>query len=169
MTPTGPEGTADGPLLRLAALDKSFGALRVSDAITLDITAGVCHAIIGPNGAGKTTLIHQISGALTPDSGTIHFAGRDITRQSMPKRALAGLVRSFQITSILPEFSVLENVALAVQSRSGSSFRFFRPVAQAQHLNEAAIGALARVGLADKRGLPIMVAVDEVVARARDE
>ena len=114
-------------LLRLSSLNKSFGALRVSDDISLEIAPGVCHAIIGPNGAGKTTLIHQISGALTPDSGKIQFAGRDITRLSMPKRALAGLVRSFQITSILPEFSVLENVALAAQSRAGSSFRFFRP------------------------------------------
>ncbi len=140
--------SGQAPLLRLSSLEKAFGALRVSDDVTLEVAPGVCHAIIGPNGAGKTTLIHQISGALPPDSGTIEFAGHDVTRLSMPKRALAGLVRSFQITSILPEFSVLENVALAVQSRSGSSFRFFRAAARSEDLNAQAHSALADVGLA---------------------
>jgi branched-chain amino acid transport system ATP-binding protein len=138
---------AHEPLLRLSSLNKAFSVLRVSDDISLDIAPGVCHAIIGPNGAGKTTLIHQISGALAPDSGTIQFAGSDVTRLSMPKRALAGLVRSFQITSILPEFSVLENVALAAQSRAGSSFRFFRAAARSEDLNAQAHAALAEVGL----------------------
>jgi branched-chain amino acid transport system ATP-binding protein len=141
------------PLLHLSALNKSFGALKVTDAVTLDIAAGSCHAIIGPNGAGKTTLIHQISGALTPDSGTISFLGQDISRLSMPRRALAGLVRSFQITSILPEFSVLENVALAVQSRSGSSFRFFKTASRQISLNDQAHSALATVGLDGRAGL----------------
>jgi branched-chain amino acid transport system ATP-binding protein len=150
---TVPLAMEQAPLLRLSSLIKAFGALRVSDDITLDVAPGVCHAIIGPNGAGKTTLIHQISGALAPDSGTIQFAGRDITNLSMPKRALAGLARSFQITSILPEFSVLENVALAAQSRAGSSFRFFRAAARCEPLNGEAHSALAEVGLADRAGL----------------
>ena len=136
------------PLLRLSSINKAFGAIRVSDDITLDIAPGTCHAIIGPNGAGKTSLIQQISGAVAPDSGTIYFAGRDVTHLSMPKRALAGLVRSFQITSILPEFSVLENVALAAQSRAGSSFRFFRAAARSEVLNQRAYAALAQVDLA---------------------
>ena len=144
---------AGTPLLHLAALDKSFGALKVTDAVTLDIEEGRCHAIIGPNGAGKTTLIHQITGALAPDSGTVTFAGRDITAMSMPRRALAGLVRSFQITSILPEFSALENVALAAQSRAGSSFRFFRTASRAEVLNERARAALTTAGLADRAGM----------------
>ena len=88
-------------MLRLDA-DKSFGALKVTDGIDLDIPAGETHAIIGPNGAGKTTLIHQISGALAPDAGRIVFDGRDVTHLPMPARAHLGLARSFQITHVLP-------------------------------------------------------------------
>ena len=142
------------PVLRLEAIEKSFGALRVTDCLNLDIPPGETHAIIGPNGAGKTTLIHQISGALSPDAGQIHFDGRDVTRLPMPVRARLGLARSFQITHILPRFTALENVALAVQARSGSSFRFFRSAASEEALNEAARGALAQVGLADRENVP---------------
>ena len=85
-------------------------------------TPGELHAIIGPNGAGKTTLIHQISGTLRSDSGTILFAGKDVTAPAMPQRVGRGLARSFQITSILPGFSALENVALAVQARRDRAF-----------------------------------------------
>src|SRR3954468_11859995 len=111
------------PVLRLEALRKRFGGLVVTDAVTLDVMPGELHAIIGPNGAGKTTLINQISGLLTPDAGRIRFAGRDVTRLPVHVRASLGLARSFQVTSVLSGFSVLENVALAVQSRCGSSFR----------------------------------------------
>ena len=113
------------PLLRLEHLRKAYGALVVTDDVALAVAAGELHAVIGPNGAGKTTLIHQISGLATPDGGRILFDGADITRLPMHERVRRGLARSFQITSILPRFSVLENVALAVQARSGSSFRFF--------------------------------------------
>ena len=135
------------PLLVLSGLTKSFGALVVTDDLSLEITAGSCHAIIGPNGAGKTTLIHQVAGALRPDAGRIRFAGRDVTRLDMPRRALAGLVRTYQITSILPAFTVLGNVALAVQSRSGSSFRFFRAAAGDPGLDGSAMAVLASLGL----------------------
>src|ERR1700730_1731612 len=104
------------PVLRLEALSKSFGGLRVTDNVTLDVMPGELHAIIGPNGAGKTTLINQISGLLAPDAGRIMFAGEDVTGMAVDRRARRGLARSFQITSILPRFSVLENVALAVQA-----------------------------------------------------
>ena len=136
------------PALSVQGLSKSFGALRVSDAIRFDVMPGELHAIIGPNGAGKTSLIHQLSGALRPDAGRILMAGRDITRLSMPARARLGLARSFQITSILPGFSVLENVALAVQARSGSSFRFLRAAGTESALNDQAAEALAAAGLA---------------------
>jgi branched-chain amino acid transport system ATP-binding protein len=135
------------PILRLASLSKSFGALKVSDAISLDVLAGETHAIIGPNGAGKTTLIHQISGALAPDAGRIAFDGHDVTELPMPARAHLGLARSFQITHVLPRFTALENVALAVQARSGSSFRFWQPAAQEEALNVPALEALEVVGL----------------------
>ncbi len=135
------------PALSVQSLTKSFGALKVSDAITFDVAEGELHAIIGPNGAGKTTLIHQLSGSLAPDAGRIAMAGQDITRLSMPARARLGLARSFQITRILAGFTLLENVALAVQARSGSSFRFLRPVAREAALNDQAAEALVTVGL----------------------
>jgi len=138
------------PVLRLANLHKKFGALVVTDDVTLDVMPGELHAVIGPNGAGKTTLINQMSGLLTPDSGTISFGGRDITAAPMHARAALGLARSFQITSILPRFSALENVALAVQARIGSSFRFLGRAADEAALNEPALAALADVGLAER-------------------
>ena len=104
----------------------------------------------GANGAGKTTLISQLSGQLASDSGTVDLGGRDITRMPMPGRVRLGLARSFQITSVLPGFTALENVALAVQARKGSSFRFFAPVATEAALNDAAMRALAEAGLDDR-------------------
>src|SRR6202011_2263707 len=135
------------PILRIEELRKNFGALAVTDGITLDVRPGELHAVIGPNGAGKTTLINQISGFLTPNSGRILFEGRDITALPVHARAALGLARSFQITSILPGFSALENVALAVQARSGSSFRCFGRAADESALNGPAMAALADVGL----------------------
>ena len=112
------------PVLRLEGLRKNFGSLVVTDDVTLDILPGEMHAIIGPNGAGKTTLINQISGLVPPDEGKILFGGADVTLLPPQMRAMRGLSRSFQITSILPGFPVLENVALAVQARDGSSCAF---------------------------------------------
>jgi branched-chain amino acid transport system ATP-binding protein len=140
--------------LQLKNICKSYGALRVTDDVTLEVATGELHAIIGPNGAGKTTLIHQISGLAKPDSGRIHFHGEDVTELSMPQRARRGLIRSFQITSILPRFSALENVALAVQARSGSSFRFFGDAAAERPLNDAAMALLHRFGLAGRAATP---------------
>jgi len=138
------------PILRLERLSKSFGALKVTDGIDLDIQAGETHAIIGPNGAGKTTLIDQISGALRPDAGRISFDGRDVTDMAVPARAHLGLARSFQITQVLPRFTALENVALAVQARSGSSFRFWQPAATQEALNAPSMAALNVVALAPR-------------------
>jgi branched-chain amino acid transport system ATP-binding protein len=142
------------PVLQLKNLTKNYGALTVTDDVSLDIESGELHAIIGPNGAGKTTLIHQISGLSTPDAGSILFHGEDVTDLAMPARARRGLVRSFQITSILPRFSVLENVALALQAHSGSSFRFFGNAAAERPLNEAAMALLVRFGLAARAATP---------------
>jgi branched-chain amino acid transport system ATP-binding protein len=136
------------PVLRVANLQKRFGALAVTDDLTLDVMPGELHAVIGPNGAGKTTLINQISGLLAPDAGAIIFAGRDITALPMHARATLGLARSFQVTSILPRFSALENVALAVQARMGSSYRILGRAAAEAGLNAPALTALAEVGLA---------------------
>src|SRR5204862_1745141 len=109
-------GMAD-PVLRLEKLRKNFGGLVVTGNVDLDVMPGELHAVIGPNGAGKTTLINQISGLIAPDSGSILFNGHDITGMPVDARARLGLARSFQVSSVLPGFSALENVALAVRSR----------------------------------------------------
>ncbi len=146
--------SAAPPLLRLIDLRKRFGGLAVTDGVSLDLAEGEIHAVIGPNGAGKTTLIDQVSGTLAPDSGRVIFAGLDVTRFPMPRRVRAGLARTFQITSVLPGFPALENVALAVQARDGSSFRFLRPAASEARLNRAALAALETVGLAGRAAIP---------------
>jgi branched-chain amino acid transport system ATP-binding protein len=142
------------PLLELRNLRKNYGALVVTDDVSLSVAPGELHAIIGPNGAGKTTLIHQISGMLPSNSGQILFAGEDITHLTMPQRVDRGLARSFQITSILPGFSALENVALAVQARSGSSFRFLGNASQEKALNDPAMACLSEVGLGSRAHVP---------------
>jgi branched-chain amino acid transport system ATP-binding protein len=142
------------PLLRVEGLAKSFGALRATDDLSLEVASGEIHALIGPNGAGKTTLVSQLSGELMPDLGRVLFAGRDITAMPAHERPHIGLVRSFQITSIFPEFTALENVALAAQSRTGHSFHFFAPVAKDRALNAVAMKALEDVALADAAGRP---------------
>ncbi|HZZ25951.1 MAG TPA: ABC transporter ATP-binding protein [Roseiarcus sp.] len=135
-------------LLRVERLSKSFGALAVTDEVGFSVDEGRLVALIGPNGAGKTTLINQLSGALQSDAGRIEFAGVDISALDMPARAKLGLAtRSFQIAAVLSEYSALENVALAVQARSGSSFSFFGCAAREEALNAPARAALARVGL----------------------
>jgi branched-chain amino acid transport system ATP-binding protein len=135
------------PILSVRNLCRSYGALAVTNDISLDIRPGELHAIIGPNGAGKTTLIHQLAGNLPSDSGTIVYLGEDITHAPIERRVRNGLARSFQITSILSRFSVLENVALAVQARHGSSFRFFGRADAEDALNREAMEALRMVGL----------------------
>jgi branched-chain amino acid transport system ATP-binding protein len=142
------------PVLRLEGLRKSFGALVVTDDLSLEVGAGELHAVIGPNGAGKTTLINQISGLLKPDAGRILFAGHDVTALPAHARAAAGLARSFQVTSILPGFTALENVALAVQARAGSSLRVFGRAAEEDALNRPALAALGEVGLANRAHVP---------------
>lgn len=141
---------ATQPMLSLRHLCKSYGALTVTDDVTLTVPKGEFHAIIGPNGAGKTTLIHQISGLIPSGSGHVLLEGQDVTRLPLPLRVRHGLVRSFQITSILPGFSVLENVALAVQARIGTSFRFFGRAAAEERLNVPARAALDEVGLSNR-------------------
>jgi branched-chain amino acid transport system ATP-binding protein len=141
-------------MLRLEGLRKRFGALMVTDGVTLDIAAGELHAVIGPNGAGKTTLINQVCGLLAPDAGRILFDGHDVTALPVHARAARGLARSFQITSILPGFSALENIALAAQARAGSSFRFFARADAETALNDRAAAALAEVGLTARAGVP---------------
>jgi len=137
-------------LLDVQSLVKTFGALRATDNVYLDIRRGETHAIIGPNGAGKTTLIGQLAGNIRPDGGAIRFDGEDITGLGAAARAHRGLARSFQITSIYREFSALDNVALAVQAHAGHSFRFWRPARKEAALREPARTILSDLGLGDR-------------------
>ncbi|MGY6569081.1 MAG: ABC transporter ATP-binding protein [Salinarimonas sp.] len=142
------------PLLQLRNLRKSYGALRVTDDVSLDVARGELHAIIGPNGAGKTTLIHQISGIASSDDGRILFEGEDVTALAMHQLVARGLARSFQITSILPGFTALENVAMAVQAREGTSFSFFGDPAREEALTTPAMEALGLVDLEKRADIP---------------
>jgi branched-chain amino acid transport system ATP-binding protein len=135
------------PLLRVENLVRRFGGIVATDNLSLDVASGELHAIIGPNGAGKTTLISQLTGQLRPSAGTIRFAGKDITHLPAWRRSALGLARSFQITSLLPDFTAADNVALAAQAHDGHSFRFWGNARQEKHLRDAAQSALERVGL----------------------
>jgi branched-chain amino acid transport system ATP-binding protein len=135
------------PLLRVEKLVRRFGGVIATDHVSLDVAKGELHAIIGPNGAGKTTLISQLTGQLPPHSGTIHFAGADITRLPAFRRSALGLARSFQITSLLPDFTASDNVALAAQAHDGHSFHFWGNARKESALRNAALAALKRVGL----------------------
>ena len=138
------------PILQLRGLTKRFGGLTATDSVTLDIAEGEVHAVIGPNGAGKTTLVGQISGEIRPDRGRILFAGRSITRGPVHARALLGIARSFQITSVFLDFTAAANVALAVQAHAGHSFRFWKDAASDDALLGPAAEYLDLVGLGDR-------------------
>lgn len=140
-------------VLEAEGLIKAFGGLTATDNLSLSVTRGELHAVIGPNGAGKTTLVNLLAGMMRPDAGRIRFSGRDITRLTAPARVKAGLARSYQITSIFRDFTVLENVMLPVQARQGHSFRFWRPVAGDTSLIEPARALLERVGLGERMDL----------------
>jgi branched-chain amino acid transport system ATP-binding protein len=135
------------PLLVTDRLVKRFGGLLATDTVSIDVKHGEIHGLIGPNGAGKTTLVGQLTGGLAPDSGTIRFLGRDVTRLPIHARVRLGLARSFQITSVLRDFSALENVALAQQAHRGHSFRFLTDVRKDLGRTTAARRGLAAVGL----------------------
>jgi branched-chain amino acid transport system ATP-binding protein len=134
-------------ILQIRNLTKRFGGVFASDSISFEVPAGELHAVIGPNGAGKSTLIGQLAGEIRPDDGQIFFDGRDITRLPAYRRSALGLARSFQITSLFLDLTVLDNVALAVQAHAGHSFRFWRPARGEAKLRQPARAALARVGL----------------------
>lgn len=135
------------PVLAVEGLRKRFGALQASDGVTLDVRAGEIHALIGPNGAGKSTLIAQISGALRPDAGQVRIAGQDVTRLDVAARARLGLARSFQISALAMEMTVLQNVVLGVAGNSRGLWRCWRPALRDDSLVTPARAALARVGL----------------------
>jgi branched-chain amino acid transport system ATP-binding protein len=140
-------------LLSTADLCKSFGGVNATDRVSLEVVPGEIHAVIGPNGAGKTTLVNLLSGMLKTDAGEISFDDRQITRLTAAARVKRGLARSFQITSVLREFTAADNVALAVQAREGHSFRFWKPALEDPMLRRPAADILEQVGLADRANI----------------
>jgi branched-chain amino acid transport system ATP-binding protein len=138
--------------LQTTGLVKRFGALLVTDDVSLDIRSGELHAVIGPNGAGKSTLINQLSGELRSNAGSVHFDGRDVTALPIHERARAGLLRSYQITSIFEEFTVLENATLCARGAREHAWSFWRPLladARARSAAEEAVEAAGLTAFAD--------------------
>ncbi|MDJ0826112.1 MAG: ATP-binding cassette domain-containing protein, partial [Rhodobacter sp.] len=134
-------------VLAVEGVSKRFGSVVASDGVSLDLRPGEIHALIGPNGAGKSTLIKQIAGEIAPDAGRVRFLGRDMAGLDPAARARAGLARSFQVSSVAPDFTVLQNVMLAVQGASQHVFRFFRPALRDATLTDPAKALIARTGL----------------------
>ncbi len=141
-------------LLEVRGLVRRFGGLIAANNLSFDVVEGELHALIGPNGAGKSTAIGLISGEQRPDAGRVRFDGADVTALPIAARVKAGMTRSFQITSVLPDFTALENVALVYQVRAGHSFRFWRPAAGERALLEPAGAMLARIGLGGRADVP---------------
>lgn len=140
------------PVLETRDLSKSFGALKATQDVSLDLRAGEIHAIIGPNGAGKSTLIGLITGNLHADKGHVHLEGRDISGATVEARAQAGLARTFQISALAMEDTVLENAVLGALGASGRPWRFWRSVLGDKDLTGRAMAALEQVGLANHAG-----------------
>ena len=135
------------PILNVRGLVKRFGGLLATDHVDITVNPGEIHALIGPNGAGKTTLISQLMGELKPNEGTIEIDGRAVDGVPTARRVSLGLARTFQITCLLPDYTVRDNVAIAVQIRQGHSFRFSGDVRREKMLAEEATHFLATVGL----------------------
>ena len=136
-------------VLQTRGISKRFGALKASDDISIDLRPGEIHAVIGPNGAGKSTLIAQICGTLAPDAGQVALMGQDVTQTTARARAQAGLGRTFQISALAMEYSVLQNAMLGALGASARPWRFWQPVLKDAELRDVATAALERVGLTD--------------------
>ena len=142
-------------LLTVSHLNKSYGGVRATDDLNLEVQTGELHAVIGPNGAGKTTLISQLSGNVFPDSGTISFDGIDVTHMAEHARPHLGIARTYQITSLIHSMSVMENLQLAIQAKQGHSFKFWKPYADNKDVRTAAYEYAARVDLGSRAEIQV--------------
>lgn len=142
-------------ILQIQNLVKLYGALRVTNDVSLSVGDRELHAIIGPNGAGKTSLINQISGELASHSGRVIFDDRDVTQNSIHERARMGLLRSYQITSVFEHFTVLKNVMLAALGTRGHAFGFWKPLMERNELAAPALEALVAAGLEHRADAPV--------------
>ena len=150
------------PTLETRGLTKRFGGLLATDSVSITLQPGELHALIGPNGAGKTTLISQLTGELRQDEGDILIAGQNVNSLSVEKRAQLGLARSYQITQILPEFTGLENVAMAIlskrnQAQARSGLGAWKVLIRETSIQTPALAALAQVGLEHEANTPAKV------------
>ncbi len=142
---------AEEAILETRGLRKDFQGFLAVAGVDLSVRRGAIHALIGPNGAGKTTVFNLLTRFLPPSAGTISFKGQDITRARPAQVARRGLVRSFQISAVFPNLTVLENVRLALQRDLGTSFHFWKPERSLRVLEERALQLLEQVGLAGER------------------
>ncbi|MGB6007539.1 ABC transporter ATP-binding protein [Castellaniella sp.] len=142
-------GTEQSTILETRDLTKTFLGFVAVDAVNLKVQRGHIHALIGPNGAGKTTCFNLLTKFLTPTQGQIFFDGQEITRDNPAEIARKGIIRSFQISAVFPQLSVLDNVRIALQRNTGVSFHFWRSETSLHHLNSRALELLDEVGLAD--------------------
>jgi branched-chain amino acid transport system ATP-binding protein len=135
-------------LLRGDAITRRWGGLVAVDRVSIALSRGQVHGVIGTNGAGKSTLINILSGEIPPSSGHVELLGQDVTAWPQPKRARAGLGRSYQRTTIYPQFTVLENCRLSAQSRVQQPWAWWRDAQRDEQSSMAARDAAARAGLA---------------------
>jgi branched-chain amino acid transport system ATP-binding protein len=143
------------PALRLEGLAKRFGGLNALSEINLDLYLGERHAIIGPNGAGKTTLFNVITGLLPASAGRVLLFGRDVTRWSSQRRTALGMARTFQITSLFPKLTVLDNVLLAVAALRPMKFVGWRFLSSYRAEHDKALALLDAVGFLDRREVEV--------------
>jgi branched-chain amino acid transport system ATP-binding protein len=144
----------DSSILTTRQLGLDIGGATIVAGVGLEVAAGEFLGIIGPNGAGKTSLFNLLSGLMRPTTGRIELAGRDVTDEPVHARTQAGLGRTFQISSVFPQLSVLENVRLSVEASRGGALRIWRRASSLRDEVERARWALARVGLDDRAALP---------------
>jgi branched-chain amino acid transport system ATP-binding protein len=147
-----PSDTSAGALLQTRELTKEFRGFRAVSDVSLTVAEGTIHALVGPNGAGKTTLFNLLTGFLAPTSGQILFRDQDITGKQPEQIAHLGIARSFQITSLFDQMSVVDHVELALASPTGLGYRFWRSSAQMRQFRERALELLGQVGLSDRSG-----------------
>ncbi len=141
-------------ILEAKSLRKDFGGLVAVDDVSVQVRARTLHSIIGPNGAGKTTLFNLLSGTMPPTQGQVFFKGRDITHAPPYRMARLGLGRSFQITNIFSNLTVLENVRLAAQAVGGDNFKLLRHISGFRRYREKALDVIGQVGLRGREATP---------------
>jgi branched-chain amino acid transport system ATP-binding protein len=139
-------------LLRATNITRRFGGLTAIDQVSLDLRRGTVHAVIGTNGAGKSTLVSVLAGELAPNEGSIFLHEQNITRWPQPRRARAGLGRSYQRTTLFPTLTVHENCRIAAQANRQEFWNWISPASKCRYSNEAALEALALAGLQDDAG-----------------